>query len=156
MKLKNKVLGILCLIMLLFLTTACGKKVAITSSDFKEKMESRGYTIQDATNQFSDYDYVKQVYIALSSNSGYQIEFYELSNNDNASSFFNNNKSIFEQSKSSNSTETSNSINNTAKYTLTTNGQFKLVSRIDNTVIYLNVSEEYKSEVKEVLKDLGY
>ena len=155
MKFKYKLLGILCLMLLVF-TTACGKKTAITSSDFKEKMESKGYTVEDATSQFSDYDYVKQVYIALNSDSEYQIEFYELSDNDNASSFFNNNRSTFEQSKSSSSSETSSSVGNTSKYTLTTNDKFKLLSRIDNTVIYLDVSEEYKSEVKDIIKELGY
>jgi hypothetical protein len=138
------------------MVTGCGNKTAITSSDFKTRMEAKGYIVQDATNQFSDYDYITQVYIALSSDYAYQIEFYELSNSDNASSFFNTNKSIFENSKSSSASETSVSTANNAKYTLTTNGQFKVVSRIDNTVIYLNVSESYKSTIKDVLKDLGY
>ena len=97
-----------------------------------------------------------QVYIAISSDSTYQIEFYELSDSDYASSFFNNNKKTFEDSKSSGSAETSVSAGNNAKYTLTTNGKFKVVSRIDNTVIYLNVDDDYKSSVKDVLKDLGY
>ena len=154
-KLKGFVLGILCFVML-FMVTGCGSKTALTSSDFKTKMEAKEYTVQDATSQFSDYDYVSQVYIALSSDSKYQIEFYELSDNDNASSFFNNNKSIFENSKSSNASETSESMGNYAKYTLTTNGQFKVVSKIDNTVVYLNVPDSYKSTIKDVLKDLGY
>lgn len=123
-------IGALCFVML-FMVTGCGNKTAITSSDFKTKMEAKGYTVQDATSQFSGYDYVTQVYIALSSDSAYQIELYELSDNDNASSFFNNNKTNFESSKSSSAAETSVSAGNNAKYTLTTNGQFKVVSRID-------------------------
>ena len=79
-----------------------------------------------------------------------------MSDNDYASSFFNNNKKTFEDSESSGSTETSVSVGNNEKYTLTTNGKFKVVSRIDNTVIYLNVDDNYKSSVKNVLKDLGY
>lgn len=138
------------------MVTGCTNKVAITSSDFKTKMEKEGYTIQEVTNQFDDYNYVSKAYIALSSDSKYQIEFYKLSDSDNASSFFNNNKATFENSKSSSASETSISGGNYAKYTLTTNGQFKVLSRIDNTVIYLNVPDSYKSTIKEVLKKIGY
>lgn len=154
-RVKQLLMGLMCFVVL-FTLTGCGNKTAITSDDFKSKMESSGYTVQEATNQMSDYDYIKQVYIAISSDSTYQIEFYELSDNDYASSFFNNNKKTFEDSKSSGSTETSVSVDNNEKYTLTTNGKFKVVSRIDNTVIYLNVDDNYKSSVKDVLKNLGY
>lgn len=146
---------LICFIML-FMITGCGNKTAITASDFKTKMESKGYILQDVISQFSDYNYFNQAYVALSFDSAYQIEFYELSDTDSAISFFNTNKDIFEKSKSSGSSETSVSIGNNEKYTLTTNSKFKVLSRIDNTVIYLDVSEDYKSQVKDILKDLGY
>ena len=94
-------------------------KTAITSDDFKSKMESSGYIVQEATNQIADYNYTKHVYIAISS--VYQKEFYELSDNDYAPSFFNSNKKTFEDSK------TSVSVGNNEKYTLTTNGNFEVI-----------------------------
>lgn len=45
---------------------------------------------------------------------------------------------------------------NFQKYTLSTESKYKVISRIDNTVIYLNVDDNYKEEVKNVLKELGY
>lgn len=154
-KVKCFMMGVLCFVVL-FTLTGCGNKTSITSDDFKNKMESNGYTVQDATNQMASYDYIKKVYIAISNDSTYQIEFYELSDSDYATSFFNNNKSIFEDSKSSVSTETSVNLGNHNKYSLTANDKFKVVSRIDNTVIYLDVDENYKSSVKDILDDLGY
>lgn len=154
-KVKCFMMGVLCFVVL-FTLTGCGNKTSITSDDFKNKMESNGYTVQDATNQMASYDYIKKVYIAISNDSTYQIEFYELSDSDYATSFFNNNKSLFEKSKSSVATETSVNLGNHNKYTLTANDKFKVVSRIDNTVIYLDVDENYKSSVKDVLDDLGY
>lgn len=155
----NKLKKVL-LVMLLFVcacvTTGCGNKKAITSDDYKSKMESKGYTVQDATSQFSNYEYVKKATIALEKNGSYQIEFYELSDKDNAVSFFNNNKTNFENSKSSGASETSISMGNYDKYAVSTNGQYKVVSRIDNTVVYLDVSKQYKADVQKVLKDLGY
>lgn len=154
-KVKCFMMGVLCFVVL-FTLTGCGNKTSITSDDFKNKMESNGYTVQDATSQMASYDYIKKVYIAISNDSTYQIEFYELSDSDYATSFFNNNKSIFENSKSSVSTETSVNLGNHNKYSLTANDKFKVVSRIDNTVIYLDVDENYKSSVKDILDDLGY
>lgn len=104
----------------------------------------------------ASYDYITQVYLAIDDSYKYQIEFYELSDADYASSFYNNNKSIFEESKSSSAVETSVSSGNNSKYTLVTNGKYKVVSRIDNTVIYVNVDDEYKAEVKDLLEELGY
>lgn len=154
MKKFGNLIACITMIVTAILMTGCGNKEAISSSEFKSIMGSKGYDVQDATSQFSAYDYVKQVYIAL--NDEYQIEFYELSDEDKAVSFFETNKTIFEDSKSSTSSQVSTSIGNHSKYALSSDESYKVVSRIDNTVIYLNVDEEYKDEVKDLLEDLGY
>lgn len=154
-KFKNVISLIVCFIAVLTVT-GCKDKKSITADEFKNTMESNDYIVQEATDQFSEYDYVKKVYIALSSDSSYQIEFYQLSDEDYATSFYNNNKSIFEKSKSSKNLETSVSMSNYSKYTLQTNGKYKVISRIGNTAIYLNVDTEYKADVKNILKELGY
>lgn len=132
------------------------EKTSITASSFKNFMEQKGYIVSDANSQFSEYDYVKQVYVATNGNYSYKIEFYELSDENYAMSFYNNNKSIFESSKGSASAETSASLKNYSKYTLSSNGKYMVVSRIDNTVVYLNVDDSYKDTVKDLLKELGY
>lgn len=154
-KIKNIISLIICFIAVLTVT-GCKDKKSITADEFKNTMESNDYTVQEATDQFSEYDYVEKVYIALISDSSYQIEFYQLSDDDYATSFYNNNKSIFEESKSSKNSETSVSMANYSKYTLETNGKYKVISRINNTAIYLNVDAEYKEDVKSILKKLGY
>lgn len=154
-KVKKLMMELLCFV-ILFILTGCSNKPAITSETFKSKMESMGYTVQDATNQMAQDEYVKKVYIAMSNNSAYEIKFYELSDNDYASNFFSDNKKAFKISKSSSSKEISNNVGNNEKYSLTTNGRFKCISRIDNTVIYLDVNDKYKTLVENVLKDLGY
>lgn len=144
---------ILCFFMI-FLITGCINKKSISSNEFKNIMKEKGYSIYDATSQFSDYDYVLKAYLALKSD--HQIEFYELSDIDNAKSFYKRNKSIFEDSKEDIYSQYNNSIGNHSKYTLKTGGKYKVVSRIDNTVIYLNVDEKYKDSVKDILEYLGY
>ena len=144
---------VLCFFMIFFMT-GCFNKKSISSNEFKSIMSEKGFDVQDATKQFSDYDYVKRTYIAL--NDDFQIEFYELSDEEKAKGFYETNKSIFESSKESGYSQFNNSVGNHSKYTLKTGGKYKVVSRIDNTVIYLNVLEEYKDEIKDILKDLGY
>ena len=132
------------------------EKKSITANEFKTIMQEKGYIIQDATNQFSDYSYVEQVYLAVSSDYKYQIEFYVLSDESYATGFYNNNKNIFEASKGNTSSETSASLKNSSKYTLSANNKYSVVSRIDNTLIYLNVDSNYKDTVKDILDELGY
>lgn len=132
------------------------EKESMTASEFKTLMEGKGFAVSDATSQFSQYDYVEQVYVAEPSDYSYKIEFYELSDVEYATMFYNNNKSIFESSKGNASGETSVSMKNYSKYSLSTGGKFKVVSRIDNTVVYLNVDSNNKDTVKDLLDELGY
>ena len=48
------------------------------------------------------------------------------------------------------------SMNNYATYSLTTNGKYKYLSRIDNTLVYIDVDESYKDIVKDIMKEIGY
>ena len=130
------------------------EKIPMTTESFKNTMEEKGFTVQSAKEQFAEYEYVKEATIA--SNGDYQLEFYELSDVDKAVFFFNNNKSIFEQSKGNASANTSVNMKNSSKYTQSSNGKYMVVSRIDNTVIYLDVEDSYKDAVKALLDEIGY
>ena len=132
-------------------------KQPITAGDFKDIMEDKDFEIIDAIDQVDDYDNgIKKAYIALEEDYDYQIEFYKLDEEDDAIDFYKNNKEIFEDSKGSSSVETKVSMGNNSKYTLKTNDEYKVVSRIEDTVIYLNVDDKYEDEVKEILKEMGY
>lgn len=131
-------------------------KQPLTVSEFKNIMEDKDFEIIDAKEQFEDIDYIEKAYIALEEDYDYQIEFYRLDDEDNAIEFYKTNKKIFEEAKGTSSAETSVNMGNNSKYTLTTNDEYKVVSRIENTVIYANVDDKYKDELKDLLKELGY
>lgn len=131
-------------------------KEPITPEQFKSTMEDMGYLVKDVKEQFKNYDYVKAGYISMDKEYKYQIEFYELDTEKNAIYFYNINKSKFENSKSLAATNTEIALGNNSKYVLKSNGQYRSVSRIENTCIYIDVDEEYKDEVKEILKVIGY
>lgn len=131
------------------------EKLAITAMDFASIMEQNGYVIQDVTGLFEQYDnYITKGYVA--GNENFQIEFYELSNDENAIYMYNTNKQKFENQNTSGYASSKVEISNYGKYTLKTNGKFKCISRIDNTLVYIDVNETYEDTVKELLNKIGY
>lgn len=152
-----KKIKILMLLVFAFLLSACGtKKEALDEENFRRIMTDTGFTIVDVEKQFEEYGYFDDALIALEQTSNYQIEFYELENEGYAKSFYDNNKEIFEASKTDKSIYTNLDLTERNKYTLVTETEYKVISRIEDTVIYINVNKEYKDEVNNILKKLGY
>lgn len=132
------------------------EKNSITVEEFKSAMKNKGYIIIDVREQFASYDYIKDAYIAMTDNGEYQIEFYKMSDKENAVMFYEHNKSVFESSKSSSSAQTNNDMKNYSKYTLQSNNKYMVISRIEDTVVYVNVDSKYKDNIKDILKEIGY
>lgn len=131
------------------------EKTPISASTFNTTMENKGYVMTNSTSQFAQYpNYMLESYVAQKT--GYQIEFYELTSEENAISMYNTNKAKFESQKTNASASATASMNNYATYSLTTNGKYKYLSRIDNTLVYIDVDENYKDIVKEIMKEIGY
>lgn len=127
------------------------EKESLTSTEFKNIMEDKGYEVVDATNQFEGYNEIQTVYLAVDKNKEYQIEFYDLKAESEAISFYNHNKKI---AGSSNNYSEMN-LNNYSKYT-SSDSNYLVISRINNTVVYVDEDIKHKDVIKSVLKDLGY
>jgi len=152
---KGVLLTIAC-VCVMFVLTGCAEKTALTADEFKNLAEGEGYTVIDSTSKVEQSDRIKKVYVAVNSGLTYQIEFWELSDVDIGVIFYNTNKENFENSKGSVNAETTINLGNYSKYTLSTNGKYKVIARVENTAIYANVDEEYKEEVKDFIEQLGY
>jgi hypothetical protein len=150
---KSKIFFVYVIAAALFLT-ACGSKTALTNEQFLARMEAAGYQTADATDQFGE-GLVEAVSLAIKEDK-YQIEFYVLPSEDRAIASFNTNRDDFEMMKSSGSSSGETNIGNHNYYGLTTKEGYYVVSRIGNTMIYVESPVEYKDEIKAVLKDLGY
>lgn len=142
------------MVFVIILSTGCTKKVELSAEEFKSRMEKDGYTVQEATSQFSQYDYIKKVYIAQNKDKTYQIEFYAMSNEESAESFYAHNKSVFENVSSA--SRTTVNLGNYSKYSQTGGGMYSVISRIGKTAIYVNANKDYKDEIKSVLDKLDY
>ena len=152
-----KNLKVLLLVLIIVVLTACSSnKEPLTLDEFKSIMRDNDYYMVNAISQFSDYGYINDAYIARKTGEDYQIEFYELEDDSYAISFYNTNKEIFEASKTNDSIYTSIDLKDTNKYTLLNENSYKVLSRIEDTVLYIDVDKKYKNEVNSIIKKLGY
>lgn len=153
---KKRLRIILQLIVLSFIFTACTNQKTITSEEFKKILEKMKYNVIDIKEQYADYDSIKSAQVAINKDQNYQIEFYTLTDEKEAIAFFKENKKIFETSKSNNAKETSKELRKKSKYILNTNGKYKVISRIKNTVIYVNTDESFQKVTDKILDTIKY
>ncbi|MBR2704256.1 MAG: hypothetical protein IKE91_02185 [Clostridia bacterium] len=150
------------LVLIIFLTSlfcfaGCGKKkTAKTADEFYSIMTEKKFVIKDSKSEYSSHNEIVRSYVAAPSDLSYQIEFLELDSDASAKNMFASNQRIFQDTSSSNKAESSVSVSNYAKYTLESNGKYKVISRIDNTLVYVDAEIKYKDDVNKLLDELGY
>lgn len=154
MKKRILLFSFACLSILLLLT-GCGDKKAIDTKKFKDTAIKYNYDLVDVTDQYSMYNNIKEATIMGNIND-WQIEFYVLNSASDAIGMFNTNKEIFESYKGSNSLEYYTNMTNNNTYSLQSNGMYMYLCRVDNTLLYINVSEHYRDLVKSIADELGY
>lgn len=149
----KKIISILIGAVLIFTIIGCGNKKAMTAGDFENKMGKNGYEVINITSQYPSKA-IKDVLIA--GKDGYQIEFFIVENVDVAVSSYNLNKETFEKSKGNKSVQTQKTVGNTSRFTLKTNSKYKVISRVENTFIFIIAPQEKSEEIDTVLKELNY
>ncbi len=145
----------LCLFVLV-LFTGCFSKKVITAEQFKSKMEEKGLLVKDKTEEFSKTNYINKVYFAIDIDNTYEIEFYEMKDNSNAKSTFNDKKDAIESSNKVVSTKFENNGTNYNKLVITTSDKYILITRVKNTFLSVNVAKKNKSVIKDYVDYLGY
>ena len=125
-------------------------KEAISVNTFIEVMEDNDFAVTKVTDK--DSTNAKDAYIAEKGE--YQIEFYTFDDVDDADDFFNITRSKFDSDRAN--TRIQFHGRNYESFNIVTGGKYKFVERIDKTVIYVNVDNEYKKSVNDALEKLGY
>ena len=152
---KTKIIFLAAFICLALLAiTSCSKKTPQTTKGFTDIMEEAGFEVLDITEMYSDRGPVSSVIIARNEN--YQIDFYKLTDNNTAIGVFSNNKQIFDDEHSSKTFSTSVSSGNYDYYAFNAEGYFHMIARVDDTMLFCEAKEEYKDEILELVKKLGY
>ncbi|MBQ8249729.1 MAG: hypothetical protein IJY93_07625 [Clostridia bacterium] len=154
--LKRKSVAVVMLIVsLILLLSACtSDKTAKTADEFTTLMEGKGFTVLDVTEDTETNGLANAVLIAMNDN--YQIEFYDLIDNESGEGVFYNNQDIFDSANSVKTMSTEVSTSNYNYYSFTGGDEFYLIARIDNTMLYCVAAKDYKTEIKDIVKELGY
>ena len=145
-----------CIISILLLT-GCFTKKEITTEKFKEIAEKRNYQIADVIDQYSSSSSIKEATVARNQEKDFQIEFYVLDSEENATNMFNNNEAIFRDDESNKMvTQYKTTMPNYSIYKVTINGKYKYLCRVNKSFLYINADEENKTEIEEFVKEMGY
>ena len=152
----KKLFSLFISLFLVIVLTGCSNKASLTASDFKSTMEEKEFEVIDTMDQMPQESIVTQSYIALAPKSVYKIEYYNFISEEEAKTFYNTNKKIFEASAGSVSSNKEVTIKNYSKFAMTSNKRYMVVSRIDNTAIYIDADKDYKDTINKILKDIGY
>ena len=156
---KVKALCLLVVLSLSFaLLTGCTKsKDPVSNDKFESAARQVGYIVQDGTDYFAAYEYVKLVTLASPQDKAYQIEYYELNDEAVAKSFYESNKSNFVMLKGEESLETNETGENYDLYKLENNGKYMMIERVDRTVVYVHSTDiGNKSAIEKFLEEIGY
>ena len=139
----------LIIVFLLLFTIGCAKK-SIDESKFKSIVRENGYYVVSTKDQFAEYSYIQTALLARKD--GVNVEFYIMSDNDNAKAFYDYNKEVIEAYR----TPDSMYKDRENKYVLSTDEKYMVISLIDNTCIYVDTDIKNKGKVNSILKKLGY
>lgn len=128
-------------------------KDELSIKEFTSIMKENDFYVVDVTEQFENSDIkVKEARVAKKGN--YQIEFFTFDELSDAELFYRVNKAKFEEDNYS--SRASLQGKNYESYALTKNNKYQFIIKVDKSVVYVNVDKQYKSEVKEIVKKLGY
>ena len=155
-KIKKIILSLL-LLPCVFMLSGCFTQKSITADQFKNIMEKNGYEVIESTDQYKEIMKVKKSYIALYKNRKFQFELIEFDTIEEAIKIYEINKQKFEEKKSNVANMYINlDGKNFSKYRCISGGKYMALTRVNNTLMYVDVNQEYEKEVNKAIKKFGY
>ncbi len=147
----KKVFKLLVVLMVFLTLTACGNKKALTDEEMESKLKNLGFNVNDITDSMEDSSISV---VRTANNRKYQIEYYVFKSEDTAKDAYENNVKMFEANKTAKNNKKSS--DNYNKFIQKTDDYYNVITRIENTLVYVSVNIDYKSDVNKVLSKLGY
>lgn len=147
------ILAVLAVIMS-FVLTGCEYRTPQTVEGFSNFMKAKEFTVQDVTADTETNGLAKSVIVAVGKN--FQLEFYELNDSETGEGVFYNNQNIFDAEHSVKTASKEISSGNYNYYAFNADGDFHLIARVDNTMLYCVADKAYKDEIVNIVKALGY
>lgn len=150
---KSILLGIIILITVFF-TTGCIFYNLLDSKEFKDQFTAVGYTVSDT--ETPKYDTGKTYLVASKSDVPFKVEYYEFETEVEAKKVYEKYKKAIVEYITSDSKnhETTGAV--FAKTTADSEKEYLVISRVKNTLIFVAGTQDYKTEIDNLLKDIKY
>ena len=156
MKKIKKVLYLTLLFIGILLLTGCNKE-PISANDFYINMKKKDFTLTNVTEDYSSYNNIEKVYSAQDPSLSYQIVFFETKDDSSAKEVFKSIKKVFKTSLSRDvKHKVDKDINDNSKYTAVSGIRFMYINRKKNTIVYVKTKSEFRREILNILKKIGY
>lgn len=139
------------------LITGCGEektKVAVSADEFNNVCTDSGFTVNENTAVYKNYDYITDSRLATLGD--IQIEMIQYSDSESAEKVLEGHIESFNLLKSSGAAEKNFSGDNYHKYFLVSNNRYMISVRVDNTLIFCKTMLTNKEKVDKVFEELGY
>lgn len=150
---KKKIIILIVLLSAIFLTGCGDTKESLNSETFTTQLEEKNFTIVEQTdNLLYDTSSIESYMVATSPDGTYQLEFFIYTNESSAQAFYAKQKEHLGNLGANSELN----VGNFSKYTQTSNGKFSVVSRVGSTLLYTTVDEMYRTEVNDLIKEIGY
>ena len=150
-KITIVVVAMIIIAIVCFAIMQSGKKT-ITMEQFEEKAKENGYKIADIQNDITKKEEITNAKLAISEDYSYFISFYILKDNESAINFYKEQKEEFAKTKQEENEPVEKKSKSYEEYSLKSNGKYRYLSRIENTIVQLNVNESEEQKVKEFLE----
>lgn len=136
-------------------------KKAITSEEFKNTISSKGFNVnvlEDAlTKEAITKAGIKGGYLTSEiEDKEYRINFFEFKDENSEQYMYYDAINTIRNEGNWNIEETTDKSMNHTKYTALTNGNYMVVSRIGNTLIWATINADRKQELIDLLSEFGY
>ena len=126
------------------------EKDSISLETFKSIMEDEGFEVLDKSYETS----AGKLYVAR--NGDYQIQFFDCTNDRTAEIYYDAFVEACEDEIDGSHTGSTVAFKNYARRVISANGEYTVISLIDDTLLFVQADKEYKGDVKDVLEELGY
>ena len=147
-------LAIPVMIILLF-QLGFGSRVPLTAEEFTSRMEGEGFVVEDVAYQYDDVEYL-ETFLSVETEY-FQIGFARYSTDRNAQAVFNMNRNSLENfARGTFSPSTSLDFPSFSRFTIVIDGDYYVISRIENTIIIAITSSENRGLLNDTLRLLGY
>ena len=157
MKLKKYFTLSILFILMVCLVTGCFNRKELNAKEFSSLIVKEGFVVLDNTENYKELSGVKKYLVATNTLRSYKIEYYEFNDTKKAEELYDKIETKFKNStKVKKSQYQTTSFGKYNYYSLTTDNSYKVVSRINKTVVITDSDRVNKESIKEVVKKLGY